>query len=175
MKRSSLRDHSKTHKERTKFICPVCSKAFLHKCTLDDHHKRVHENILAPKKELCNICGIKTTKMSLKHHLLSHVNIRPYACDQCDKRYKYPDALKIHVESRHLNIRPHVCTHCGLGFFTKRILDNHVRTHTDERPYSCQICQQTFRISAGLYLHQKSHHFAEQPKTSPRIGFNPKF
>lgn len=163
MTKPHLARHMYMHSDdRTILNCPKCTKTFYHKNNLEEHHKRVHEGLYQNeqyKKELCNICGIKVARKSdLQKHLITHLDTRPYQCDQCDSTYKRPDALRSHIANRHLNIRPHTCSYCGLGFFTKRILNNHIRTHTDERPFSCEICQQTFRIKAGLYLHKQHHH-----------------
>lgn len=155
----SLEKHMATHGEREIFSCPDCPKTFFYQSTLDAHHRSIHEHLEVLKKFLCNQCGAaKKSKSSLDRHLKSHLDVRPYACDQCNKTYKLPEALKTHIQNTHLNIRPHVCCECGSGFFRRSLLSNHQRTHTGEKPFVCDICHQTFSFQAGLYLHRQNNH-----------------
>lgn len=179
MRKRNLAQHMHKHlNERPRFNCPDCTKVFLHQKSLDNHHQKIHEGILQDdesKAFLCNICGKKWVKLTdLEIHMIAHRETRPYACDQCHMTYKRAYELTGHINKRHLNIRPHTCSYCGLGFFTRRILDNHIRTHTNERPFACEICQQTFRIEAGLFLHKQHHHFIQPKKLQKKlnIGFN---
>lgn len=143
--------------------CPNCPKTFYHQLNLDQHIRKVHEHYVPTeetKNYLCNLCGIaKANRSNLERHLQSHATDRPFKCDKCPKSYKQADALKTHINNTHLNIRPYVCSECGLGFFTRRILTDHKRTHTGEKPFSCEICEQaSFGSKAGLYLHMQAHH-----------------
>lgn len=38
----------------------------------------------------------------------------------------------------------------------KIILDQHIRTHSNERPYTCESCKFSFKIKSNLYKHFKS-------------------
>jgi hypothetical protein len=46
---------------------------------------------------------------------------------------------------------------CGLLFERLEHLKRHVRTHTMERPYSCQVCGKRFSRSDNLAQHRKTH------------------
>ena len=49
----------------------------------------------------------------------------------------------------------HQCPHCSRCFKKKRYLDNHVRTHTGEKPFLCRFCTKGFHQYAGQYQHEK--------------------
>ncbi|KFV03535.1 Zinc finger protein 394, partial [Tauraco erythrolophus] len=46
------------------------------------------------------------------------------------------------------------CSDCGKNFHSNFLLVTHRRIHTGERPYSCPICQKTFRQASHRTKHQ---------------------
>ena len=53
--------------------------------------------------------------------------------------------------------KPHVYPACGKGFITPSKLKEHIRSHTDERPYPCQRCNKAFTQSGTLADHERPH------------------
>ena len=55
--------------------------------------------------------------------------------------------------------KPHNCPIVGCMRKFKRLehLKRHVRTHTQERPYSCDHCDKTFSRSDNLAQHRRTH------------------
>ena len=53
--------------------------------------------------------------------------------------------------------KPFNCTVCNKGFARKKVLDVHMRTHTDVRQYQCGMCDKAFRQSAHLRAHERIH------------------
>lgn len=43
---------------------------------------------------------------------------------------------------QHASLRPHKCTHCSFASKNKKDLRRHMLTHTNEKPFACQICGQ---------------------------------
>jgi hypothetical protein len=66
------------------------------------------------------------------------------------------------------------CPHCGKSFFGRRdagVLSNfhrHVRSHTDERPYVCQVCGIAFKTPSNLKRHVRRLH--EESTTEASSG-----
>ena len=47
----------------------------------------------------------------------------------------------------HSEERPHKCSVCERGFKTLASLQNHVNTHTGIKPHRCKFCESTFTTS----------------------------
>lgn len=68
-----------------------------------------------------------------------------YRCDQCEKTFKNPSKLKLHLVV-HSNDRPFKCDQCDKGFKTPHKLRRHITTvHTNERPFQCSQCGDYFK------------------------------
>ncbi|XP_022105814.1 zinc finger protein 40-like [Acanthaster planci] len=50
----------------------------------------------------------------------------------------------------------YVCEECGIRCKKPSMLKKHIRTHTDMRPYQCQICNFAFKTKGNLTKHMKS-------------------
>ncbi|KFM57118.1 Zinc finger and BTB domain-containing protein 8A, partial [Stegodyphus mimosarum] len=52
------------------------------------------------------------------------------------------------------------CIFCPKGFHQKTHLKNHIRVHTGERPFKCEICFRCFKRSDSLKYHKLTSHEA---------------
>ena len=52
--------------------------------------------------------------------------------------------------------KKNVCPFCHVSCAKPSVLDKHIRTHTNERPYPCQPCGFAFKTKSNLYKHCKS-------------------
>lgn len=150
----------------------------------DNKPKRVD---LIFKRHICEYCSKSfKTKLSLKIHIRSHTNERPFNCPECGKTFKTYSAVHNHraVHSTDKNFKCPV-PDCNYRTTTKANLNIHGRTHTQERfvlfalcyhfqflsfhfrKYACVYCQLKFTTTSNLSKHVKNiHHQIKAHKCS---------
>lgn len=89
----------------------------------------------------------------------SHQGLKNYQCSQCPKKYTTNGHLNDHIKSEHDKIRNLSCTFegCLQSFARKSVLKVHMRKHTNEKPYMCDICSKAFSESSNLKIHKMTH------------------
>ncbi|XP_075044753.1 putative transcription factor Ovo-like 1 [Mixophyes fleayi] len=84
-----------------------------------------------------------------------------FRCSLCDKSFSYQRMLNRHMKC-HSEVKRHQCEHCGKGFNDTFDLKRHVRTHTGVRPYKCHLCDKAFTQRCSLESHLKKIHGIQQ-------------
>ncbi|XP_014329949.2 transcription factor Ovo-like 2 [Xiphophorus maculatus] len=80
-----------------------------------------------------------------------------FVCQVCQKTFQFQRMLNRHVKC-HSDTKRHLCTFCGKGFNDTFDLKRHVRTHTGVRPYKCSLCDKAFTQRCSLESHMKKIH-----------------
>ncbi|XP_026468916.1 uncharacterized protein LOC113372790 [Ctenocephalides felis] len=78
-------------------------------------------------------------------------------CLQCDRQFNHRNSLMYHIQS-HSEKRPYQCEICGNSFFATSALKVHMRRHSGDKPYQCRICLRHFRQWSDLKYHMVSIH-----------------
>ena len=197
-------EHLTAHTGDKNFKCNFCSKVFRHKGHLNEH-KRIHTG---EKPFKCNLCEKRfNRKALLKQHQRTHSrgkhdgaavllpptvqtfivsntgdlcagparseneseksrNLPCLKCNKCDKYFRHKDDLDQHKRS-HMQEKAFKCSYCFKRFGHKGHLNEHKRIHTGEKPYNCNQCCKRFHRKSILTQHLKTHARENSSKYNP--------
>lgn len=81
-----------------------------------------------------------------------------HKCDICLKKFKRSRDVEVHMRS-HTGQKPFYCNvpDCKESFSTKNGLVQHMTKHTQNRPFKCEQCNKTFKCNRNLKDHGKVH------------------
>nr|XP_013189672.1 unnamed protein product [Amyelois transitella] len=84
--------------------------------------------------------------------------IRAYVhvCQICQRVFNRTNHLKDHMKI-HTDDRPYECSFCHRRFIQKINLKNHIMTHTGEKPFECGICSSGFIAKSDFKRHMNTH------------------
>lgn len=83
-----------------------------------------------------------------------------YKCKICQKSFKLQRLMNRHMKN-HSNIKRYLCTFCNKGFNDAFDLKRHTRTHTGVRPFHCSECDRKFTQRCSLESHLNKVHQIE--------------
>lgn len=117
----------------------------------------------------CGKCGkIFTSLNYLARHVkrvCPDMSCRKWKCNMCDKAFRHPFGLQQHIYT-HTGERPHKCLQCPKAFYSSNDLRRHSRIHSGERPYQCKHCDKSFATTISLKTHTYIH-TGEKPHKCP--------
>ncbi|XP_068177190.1 zinc finger protein 721-like [Antennarius striatus] len=192
-----LERHELIHTGEKPYCCSICGRGFNQKGNLKTHYK-VHygrkgavdfDDEVNPKEsELseylkslpgesrirsslhCMECGKKCDSHSSlqAHHITTHTETsdEPDAvqhgasqllfCRRCGVQFDDKEKLEEHMKT-HVKEKPYSCPDCGKRFINESYIQIHQRIHTGEKPFLCSQCGRSFHTASSLKLHEMQH------------------
>ena len=160
-RQQELNRHTRTvhakNKPKKEIKCNICCKLFLRTRELARHTRVAH----GEKKNTgfkCHICSrLFSRKLLYQRHLMMHTGEKPDPCPVCNKFFRGPKDLKVHVRTH--EDKRYACEICGKKISTLDVLQKHLLIHTGgERNQVCDVCGERFMWPTSLYRHKQIHH-----------------
>ncbi|XP_072930939.1 uncharacterized protein [Epargyreus clarus] len=108
----------------------------------------------------------RKTKKGTSHELAKNAGKfgmrSKFSCNLCTYASHRRYLLLRHMKS-HSDERPHRCSVCDRGFKTIASLQNHMNMHNGVKPYCCKYCNIPFTTSGELVRHVRYKHTHEKP------------
>ncbi|KAG7295375.1 hypothetical protein JYU34_022424 [Plutella xylostella] len=139
------------------FKCPDCDFTCKSNLVMENHKNTVHLQI---KPYSCEICGKRfTTNINLKYHMDRHEGVKRFQCSMCSNLFTTASGLKKHVLRHHSDKRPFACDKCEKTFVCPSECNLHKLRNHSEKSVACPLCEAKFSSMANLRGHTKKVHF----------------
>ena len=184
-----LKNHVRTHTGDRPFKCDFCPKSFLSHNTMDVHRKHMHpeewdankdhifeQNKEAMKMKMRAARAERTASMPRKDTFKEETEkidgrASSNPCPQCGMDFPFQGKLYQHLAEVHEDAGAikFQCKTCEKWLGSKTLLENHIRTHTGERPYKCDFCFKLFTSHKYMGTHRAQAHPEEWEANKIRI------
>ena len=135
--------------------CEFCDKAYINKSCVLAHQRKDHEQEYIDKRWMQRTAG--------------HASDNP--CPQCGENFPLKSVLNKHLAEVHedTDAMKLQCNICKKYLGSRVLLEDHIRTHTGERPYKCNFCPKKFTSNKAMGFHRKEQHHEEWEANKAQI------
>ena len=83
-----------------------------------------------------------------------------------DEHVDFPDDMDIDDKAKLMKMMPkrsqtvtqaHMCNYCNYTTPKRYLLSRHMKSHSEERPHKCSVCERGFKTLASLQNHVNPH------------------
>ncbi|XP_070151270.1 uncharacterized protein [Polyergus mexicanus] len=168
---------NRVHKDGRQYTCHICNRSMISTRSLEWHMSHIHNESMPgitrdesgppeKKRVSCYHCN-KTfkTEMILRTHIKNtHMEKDPMKCSDCDETFTSEVRLRHHMMVAHNRLEGTLaCPHCPKRFVNQLRLKTHMISHSEERPYTCEICGFNLKTKIQLIKHHQNRHSDERP------------
>lgn len=169
---------NRVHKDGRQYTCHICNRSMISTRSLEWHMSHIHNESLPgivkeevdgtqdKKRVSCYHCN-KTfkTEMILRTHIKNtHMEKDPMKCLDCELTFTSEVRLRHHMMVTHNRLEGTLpCPHCPKRFVNQLRLKTHMISHSEERPYTCEICGFNLKTKIQLIKHHQNRHSDERP------------
>ena len=100
-----------------------------------------------------NTAFISTSTNNSKKSVCMNMRLN---CNLCFKNFSSLYKLKKHRFEVHKLAHRYVCSFCGRSCSSSNYLKIHLRIHTGEKPYKCNICEKSFTDKSNYTRHRRN-------------------
>lgn len=139
-------------------MCSQCNQTFSSEDALTSHPCNIKQ--IEEKKYPCNLCAEKfPSNWELRKHMNSHfpgmLDSKSSFCHLCQKDYTKTGFMN-HLR-KHTGERPFVCELCHKAFSQSSSLSIHMKFHLNVRKHCCTVCEKKFVTKSELSRHMTVH------------------
>ena len=151
------------------FQCELCPTTCGRKTDLRLHMQKLHTS---DKALHCKMCGKSfPDRYTLKVHKKTHEGEKCFKCDLCPySRLVYFKTEFSHTSSQiNCFCLPFILIIIFFFSISQRHLESHMLIHTDQKPFQCDACEQSFRQKQLLKRHQNLYHNPNYIPPTPKV------
>lgn len=139
-------------------MCSLCNQLFPSEQILNSHQCSAKPT--EEKKYPCNVCSEKMPSYwELRKHMNTHfpgmLDSKSSFCHLCQKDYTKTGFMN-HLR-KHTGERPFVCELCNKSFSQSSSLSIHMKFHLNVRKHACTVCEKKFVTKSELSRHMTVH------------------
>lgn len=126
------------------------------KSQMEEYSVVEHDRLSNSDHDAGNAVEIYDNRISKSH--VTDIIVKKHICEYCSKSFKTKLSLKVHVRS-HTNERPFICQECGKSFKTYSAVNNHRAAHSTDKKFKCPEpeCNYKTTTKANLNIHGRTH------------------